>query len=190
MEQSFLALVIAALAVIGTVVSLVISKEQKTSEFRQAWITELRTSLVQLLATYEVLKKDSVADVNDIKEAFKKINATSSEIYLRLNHGMPSEEEKKLREIITSLNVQVSAGTNSADLKLYFDAYTNASHAVLKKEWERVKRGEFGYRFFKFFSIIFMIFFLILCGIFLWHHYPQIWGYLIGSDTVVLTLSK
>ncbi|HHB7301286.1 TPA: hypothetical protein ACN7BG_003379 [Klebsiella pneumoniae] len=188
MNESIIAVIIAFLAAIGAMISLVITKELKTSEFRQAWISELRQALSNLLGYYEVLKKDSIASDEERKSAYRGVTVIQSEIYLRLNHSNPSTEETTLREAIKSLNIKVSSGTPSSELKDDIDNFTMASHNVLKKEWNRVKRGELLYFSMKWLCIAVFVICLIALAVFICNHWSVIVDVLLGRDFVILGL--
>lgn len=127
-------------------IGMVISKENKTSEFRQAWITELRSLLSQFLSLIYILQVKSDFNAEDKNEAKKEINKVIADIMLHLNHSNKSKEEKQLTEAMNTLNLNVSIGS---DLEHYFKDFIDASHRVLKIEWERVKDGERNYRWIK-----------------------------------------
>ncbi|ABV13020.1 TPA: hypothetical protein U2L64_000042 [Citrobacter koseri] len=188
MNEPVIAVIIAFLAAIGAMISLVITKELKTSEFRQAWISELRQALSNLLGFYDVLRRDSEVSDEERKSAYKGITVVQSEIYLRLNHSKPSREETVLRDAIKLLNVKVSSGTPSSDLKEDIDDFTMASHNVLKKEWKRVKRGELLYLSMKWLCIIIFVICLISLVVFIFSHWPAIVSVLLGRDIIILSI--
>lgn len=59
MDGGIAALLAAALGAIGAAIGLIITKENKTSEFRQIWINELRNAIVGLSQTYQIAAERS-----------------------------------------------------------------------------------------------------------------------------------
>lgn len=89
------ALITAAISLLG----LIISKEQKVSEFRQAWIDALRTELSSVIS-----HANALCDVRSLtnltlmekwalgRENLTKINTDVSSIRLRLNKDEPEAQ--------------------------------------------------------------------------------------------------
>jgi hypothetical protein len=165
--------IVTALAAVGAAfitasvsfVNLTLSKELKTSEFRQAWIDGLREDLAKFFGAarsfaraIEVsrvvgpdyneqgalhLTKEKVSDLRyQAAESFSKIK-------LRLN---PAEEEHKelvrlLRNAIDVQNAMLQNGSDDAQETIAaIDAANEYARLVLKKEWGRVKAGEVPFR--------------------------------------------
>lgn len=154
-------LVAALIAGAVSFVTLTMTKEQKTSEFRQAWIDALREELSQLLGaarafaravemlrTYGRDYKDKVMfplSEEKISELRYQAAETLSKIQLRLNPEEAKHIELMalLRSAITKQNDLLQ--NDGADIKPIMDAIEKATaHAqtILKDEWRRVKRGE------------------------------------------------
>lgn len=156
-------------------IGMVIAKENKVSEFRQEWIKDLRGEIAKLFSLYGSIKKDSELDPNEIKKKKNELNEVIASILLHLNQSKKSQNEEKLLADITNLTKKTHEGeTNLSEL---FNELTMSSHAVLKEEWERVKKGEKGYVTIKEMLIAFfvfsisallismLIFLMIQCGI-------------------------
>lgn len=152
-----IAAVIAALVVF---ISTVLSKEQKTSEFRQAWIDELRNDVAQYVsgtvefaALYSLRKKrssDEVGLLEDNFDAIRELQSIEYRIIFRLNpvkHSDLIAKIKALRRQMISLNAQGVAGNGVEEA--ITAAITTDCNYILKAEWERVKKGEAGFRFVK-----------------------------------------
>jgi hypothetical protein len=163
-----------ALIAIGTVaaaliaaalsyVNLTLTKEQKTSEFRQAWIDGLREDLSKFFAALRTVARAEGAFYKT-GENYEKQNfpwsreqvagqrqAASEMIYrikLRLN---PDEEAHiKLYELLQlALTEQKNLKKTSFDSDPTIKAIDSASdyaRPVLKAEWLRVKAGERPFR--------------------------------------------
>ncbi|MDQ0124656.1 hypothetical protein J2W17_003610 [Pseudomonas lini] len=149
MKEDLLVPAIAALVVglIAAVVSLVVSilaKDQKTSEFRQAWIDALRNDVSQLIAqlgvkitTTEIIRGKSTEQVDEYLLAHQKdyveIGMLISRIRLRLN---PGEHEKLIHLLMNMDNFQDSG------MEARIEAISVETQQILKTEWDRVKVGE------------------------------------------------
>ncbi|RMA63083.1 hypothetical protein C8C96_4160 [Acidovorax sp. 100] len=141
-----------AAAVIGAFfafIGLVIAKESKVSEFRQAWIDELRTEIALVIAALNNLRGISVVQIPSQLEAFKltesffmEANKASSAIKLRLN---PNEE--RCKEVLRLLNNLESLHMKGFPIDIQAcrkceDDLLAASQLLLKAEWRRVRTGE------------------------------------------------
>jgi len=150
-------------------ISLINSKEQKTSEFRQDWINALRDDLSDFLAQTEsinntlsiliTLHKNEQRygeQINDNVKRFIDVcgeqNKLFSRICLRLN---PKEHDKLIERLdkVKDITQPISGNTTAADLDNQTRSITDQikeqtkdiiadSQVMLKREWKRVKRGE------------------------------------------------
>lgn len=138
-----------------SVVVTVLSKDQKTSEFRQAWIDELRrdvslvSSQMGVIASVVMHKEargeaDARNGVIEMHEVFIEIEATLNRIKLRLN----KDEHTAILEVIRSLGDE-DAGHSMAAMKKLSEQLIEEARPILKSEWERVKRGERSFVFLK-----------------------------------------
>jgi hypothetical protein len=145
-------------------VNLTLTKEQKTSEFRQAWIDALREDLSKFLGAarafaraVEILHqfgpdyKNKVAltlSEEKISDLRYQASETLCRIQLRLN---PSEAEhvellRLLRRAIDEQNSMLRSGGGIDPTMKAIEPATEYAQPVLKKEWERVKSGELPFR--------------------------------------------
>lgn len=149
------AIVAAMVAGLVSFIVTILAKEQKTSEFRQAWIDALRQDLSDFAAAAISLTDpvrllaESSATASELrrhllKERYpelKQIEATRTRILLRLN----PEEHCKLISLIERAYSYSAARDErddpNAGSRLIAD-FVSESQAVLKYEWKRVKRGE------------------------------------------------
>ena len=82
---------VALIAALVSVLGLIISKESKISEFRQAWIDGLRSDLAKLIGHTAALQAVKLMDVGNNDRLslsiahFLGVNEMSSKIRLRLN---------------------------------------------------------------------------------------------------------
>lgn len=138
----------AAIAGLVSMLGLIIGKEQKVSEFRQAWIDDLRKCLVaylvQINAISHVLRSQvgSEAGRSALLQAYKTLNEASHGIALRVNYSEPASKAllaamSKFEDLSKSNENLVPK--NIAELEIEF---IEASRRLLKAEWNAVKRGE------------------------------------------------
>ena len=158
------AVIIAAL--IGFIVAIttaVIAKEQKVSEFRQAWIDSLRKEISDLIALsyslavetgkINLLKKSEIEPTEAIAEAallkielHTKLTALGTLIKLRLNID---EHVVLIDQISVLFKIHMKAEEHTEEQFALLNKMQEEVHKLLKSEWERVKKGEMLYRVFK-----------------------------------------
>lgn len=145
-------------------VNLTLTKEQKTSEFRQAWIDALREDLATFFATARAFARANQElqhfgagaqggapfsfTEQKISELRYQIAETCYRIQLRLNPKEP-EHAELLRLMQTAIDRQqvALANPNSTDEVLQaVERVAEFSTQILKTEWERVKQGELPFR--------------------------------------------
>jgi hypothetical protein len=147
------AVVAALIAGLVSLLGLIVSKEQKVSEFRQAWIDALRTELSSLIAHANAIhgagaaRYKTPAEIwNVARPDFVGINEAAARIRLRLN---PKENEaitvlaeiEALEGLLAPGQAMNYAQINATEKKL-----VAVAQVVLKTEWRRVQRGETVYR--------------------------------------------
>lgn len=145
-------------------VNLTLTKEQKTSEFRQAWIDALRQDLATFFATARAFARASQElqhfgagaqggaplsfTEQKISDLRYQIAETRYRIQLRLNPREP-EHAELLRLMQTAIDRQQGALANPSSTDEVLQAVERAaefSTQILKTEWERVKQGELPFR--------------------------------------------
>jgi hypothetical protein len=156
-----------------SLLNLIISKEQKVSEFRQQWIDSLRqelsdhiAALVSLSSIFEScqhIDKDTSKTESELRQ---RVTSTFTSIKLRIN---PEDSDKKIRnmnqEVLRLLDEERKLFNESKwkDTRLKCNEITNASIPMLKEEWKRVKRGENVYVWSKWMAIA--LFTVSLCAL-------------------------
>lgn len=159
-----IATVVAALiAGLLSFVNLTLHKEQKTSEFRQAWIDGLREDLAAFFAAARAFARASglvhagpeqrekaVHPISDQKLGDLRHEAAETyyRIKLRLN---PDELEhielvRLLDAAIAAQNKMLSAKSDDVETLKAVERAVDYSRPVLKNEWRRVKQGELPFR--------------------------------------------
>lgn len=143
---------VALIAAFVSFLGLLISKEQKVSDFRQAWIDRVRTDVAELIGKCSEIdrnwvivqencqknKKISDKFVKDNIDIFRDIALTISRIKLSLN-------PEKDKEMIVALNNIEEATRDLSEISNLSGLVSNLeklSHVMFKTEWERVKNGE------------------------------------------------
>jgi hypothetical protein len=146
-------------------VNLTLTKELKTSEFRQAWINALREDLSVFFACARAFARateeqhkfngtqEKVNAFEISKEKVSDIRYQVAEVYsritLRLNPE-DSEHEELLRLMAVAISKQneaLSTKSNSQETMKAIVRATDYSRPLIKKEWNRVKSGEPAYRY-------------------------------------------
>ncbi len=165
--------VVAAL-IAGTVslLGLIISKEQKTSEFRQAWIDALRNDLVSYLthlnAIHDAIKihyEDRATKLKTLQPLYLALNNSNFSILLRIN-----KLEQNSIDLISTMNSFILLSRDESDMTVdnirpIEGKFLSVSQDVLKHEWNRVKGGEITFRIAKFLALIVVVLALVGCGI-------------------------
>jgi hypothetical protein len=134
-------------------IGLIISKEQKVSEFRQAWIDGLRSDIGSFIGHANVIHganravaegRKPVEAWAEAKDDYFGLNAADSRIRLRLNPAKASDVA-----IMRTLDEHRKACDSGAydNLVELHRRLVFESQAKLKTEWQRVKLGEPVYRF-------------------------------------------
>lgn len=160
-----IATIIAALiAAAISFVNLTLTKEQKTSEFRQTWIDALRQDLATFFATARAFARANQElqhfglggqggaplsfTEQKISDLRYQIAETRYRIQLRLNPKEP-EHVELLRLMQAAIEKQQSAlATHNAtdEVLLAVERAAEFAPQILKTEWERVKQGELAFR--------------------------------------------
>ena len=174
-------IIVALIAVFVSFVGLLISKEQKTSEFRQEWINTLREDISKFIG-----QTHSVRQLVNINKTSEEKNETSNNVLLgsvemrelqsKIELLINPKEEKHI-ELVQLIDDTIQKLQAHKDIFEYKKTHqesikklTSLSQEILKEEWERVKKGEpFFYRFKLFFGITIIAAILyasykVLCG--------------------------
>jgi|GEM_PF-680877 len=146
------AILAALIAGLVSLLGLIISKEQKISEFRQAWIDGLRENVALVITHIEAIRgamhaaRPAQASWQDRKEHFVAINQAITCVRLRLDNLEPSSRE--LLSSLTELEDIAQAGdiATSQLVGPAIDKLTERCRLVMQEEWKRVRDGELTYR--------------------------------------------
>lgn len=141
-------------------VNLTLTKEQKTSEFRQAWIDALRDDLATFFATARAFARATQelqafgkgakdgAPIAFTEEKISELRYQIAETRYRIQLRLNSEEEKH-KELLRLIKVAIESqqkvlnriGQTDQALQSIETAAEYAPQ-ILKAEWKRVKQGE------------------------------------------------
>jgi hypothetical protein len=151
------AMITAAISLIG----LIVAKEQKISDFRQAWIDALRSEITSYLTSMNAIVdatslpyKNQAEKVKALSPLYSSLNNANFFITLRLN---PDEKNSKgLLACMKTFEEMASRpdGLIRENVKRVELDFLLASKNLLKYEWRRVKRGEPTFRITKGFLFV------------------------------------
>lgn len=151
--------------------TLIVNKENKISEFRQAWIDGLREDLTNFFSASRTctraVQERKLAKVTAFQNHMPIDEATTAKlrhqvaecsyrIKLRLNQTKkPHIRLESLMKESSTLASEYFSGTSDDVEKVLsgIEIAANQAREVLKTEWERVKKGEFAYRAAKWIAI-------------------------------------
>jgi len=150
------AVTVAMIAGLVSFIVTILTKEQKTSEFRQAWIDALRQELSDFaailisIADAVQLKSEQGETDQDISEQIhtrrfdeiRELEGLRVRILLRLN---PDEHKTLIGLIDKAYLDNASLRSQKEDGTSLIASFTSESQRVLKAEWRRVKRGELAF---------------------------------------------
>jgi hypothetical protein len=159
-DQAIGAILAAIIAGAVALLGLIISKEQKVSEFRQQWIDALREDIAAVIryghcmCSYRsIAQKPGENPWDKINQEYAGLTEALARIRLRLN-----QREQESLVLLVALNKDLAAVkkvmTNDdrsldSDMTAVMsasDELVAAAQVVLKQEWVRVRSGERVYR--------------------------------------------
>lgn len=156
-------IVVAIIAGFVSFIGLVITKEQKVSEFRQVWINTLRDDISKFIGQIDKVTKlvilNKSSNANEKEETSKNVIINSiemrelqSKITLLLN--TKEEMHNKLVELLDEVIFNIKNLKDNTDS---MDKLTRLSQLILKDEWERVKKGELWFRVTKWVIVVLFV---------------------------------
>lgn len=171
------ALVAATLSFLG----LVVAKEQKVSEFRQAWIDAVRSDLGAVISSVLALRNVKATAKEEDLEAWKIVqeevvagNAALLRLRLRLNPDEPPSAEllvflERMETLMNQAGPVDDDAMNTLEREI-----VEAAGPILKAEWKRVKRGEPIYWISKWAALAILVAGAVLAGMG-YFHWPVWW---------------
>jgi len=163
-------IIASAIAAAITLTGLIVTKESKISEFRQAWIDGLRVDLAAYIAASYVIQGKHVANVEALTSRMSELDAR---IRLRFKHDDP--ETKELLRSMNELEELLRSAPDDKTFQQGTERLREAGQRLLKNEWERVKQGEEVYR--RLLTSARWAFYLAASAILAWYIYRLIVGY-------------
>lgn len=138
----------ALIAALISLLGLVISKESKTSEFRQTWIDALRKDIARLITHANALQGARCipampsAQFDRMRADFIGMNEATARIRLRLR-----EDEDPSNAVLDQIDTieRLFAGGEAPQIEVLNAAekeLVKRTKVVLREEWLRVRRGE------------------------------------------------
>jgi len=126
-------------------VGLIVTKDAKTSDLRQAWIDALRLELSQAVSHFEAWTLTNhisgSAQILSRAEAVAKFRTSEASIRLRLNPSKALNDPAF--KVLDEMAAMIATGNHdTAIAQQKASALVIATQPVLKEAWERVKRGE------------------------------------------------
>lgn len=142
--------------------NLVVSKEQKVSEFRERWINSLREEIATYVAamshlssTFSLFKRskkpatptanERLMFISSNAALYEQVRESATRIVLRINPNDPDAELRALNQRLLELLQESRELFNSnkyGDAKKKCTELRDAAIPVLKVEWNRVRDGE------------------------------------------------
>lgn len=148
-------IVVVIITAIVSFIGLIISKENKTSEFRQAWIDELRKDISDYIALtlqhafyYSSVRSSNQGQARELinkhfSEESHNVESIYTRIFLRLNHtGEHKEILEVLQNSFKTYVETINKDNLSSTLSNYNAELRSKTVELLKTEWEKVKEGE------------------------------------------------
>ena len=147
------AIAAALIAGLVSLLGLIISKEQKTSEFRQAWIDALRTELSAVIAHTNFIHGANAANFGTLAELWKDvrddyigINEATARIRLRLNPKEPAAQAVLARIEELEAYLAPRQCIHHDQINALENMLVAEAQVLLKDEWNRVRSGEPTYK--------------------------------------------
>lgn len=145
----------------------VLAKEQKTSEFRQAWIDALRNDVSDFISTVGTLSSflrlkrgqppaDLLAFLEQRSDDVHRMGVSYNRILLRLNPREHTKLTTRLKDLLSVMSSYEKA-LDEKHVDQLTDEVVAEAQRILKAEWRRVKRGEIVFRATKYISLALVI---------------------------------
>jgi hypothetical protein len=178
------AVVAAIITAIISFINLVASKDQKTSEFRQQWINDLRSDISEYLSSvnivsceahlYQQLQGEDGITGELLKEFAEKVSSPMSkafEVYHSVQLRLNTKDDKTLLEAFENMNElfdnAIEKMNDIKKVEAITESIISQSQLLLKQEWKRVKRGEISYYLTKYFVALVVVGSVAILGAYL-----------------------
>lgn len=163
------AIIAAVITAIFSLLGLIISKEQKISDFRQQWINSLRNEISELLGCTESVIQHARAIHEDISgqeqetvsnaDVFEKLKdeiKESERLYHQIQLRINPKEHGEILSILEEMRQKFLEDDLVSDEELHHleQRLIKTTQNILKIEWNRVKVGEPVFRAAKYLSVV------------------------------------
>lgn len=143
----------AFMAAVFSYFNLVNSKEQKVSEFRQAWIDGFRNELATLTSaiyfiSYYCSSNQSIK-ATEIEDSHKEYVSACTALLTRINAQDPNIQTNHVNGVFLEALSDIQNAFNNGEwnkVNVLGKHLIDRSKPLLKSEWNRVKLGEKSYR--------------------------------------------
>ena len=134
----------AALIAAGvSLLSLIISKENKTSEFRQAWIDALRSETTSLVSELRLVSRRKAGLSPELEGAGSLLKVRAGQTGIRLRLRPDDFGTGAVIDALDEIDGLIARGNwNEASVDAAARKLENAVQPVLRANWLVVKRGE------------------------------------------------
>ena len=166
MSEAVGVIVAAIIAGLVAFLSLIISKEQSVSDFRQQWIDELRKDIAAVVACVSNIQGSSIAkgkeDQEQLWASAKRDLTHFNEVIARIRLRLNPEEKRKKEGPATQAVLGALKGLESAfaspvpqfhKLQPLVTMLVTDAQVILKENWERVRSGEYVYQLTKWIAL-------------------------------------
>jgi hypothetical protein len=172
---------IVAAIITGTIsfINLVASKDQKTSEFRQQWIHDLRLDISNYLSNvniisceanlYHQLQGQDGITTELLKEFAGRVASQMNkaiQLYHSIQLKLNTKDDKQLLASFEEMNQLFEYALNNMNdakkIGMITDSIITQSQILLKNEWKRVKRGELSFYITKYFVVFIVVFSIVI----------------------------
>ena len=144
--------------------SLIISKEQTVSDFRQRWIDALREDIARVVSRVAGIQGTTIVDRDspelwpNVKDDFVQFHEVVARIKLRLNPTEARKREKAPTLAVLRALDDLDAIFSSPEPELFKlpdlqSTLVTESQTILKENWKRVRSGETIFRITKWLTL-------------------------------------
>ena len=160
------AVIAATITSLISFLGLLISKDQKVSEFRQDWINNLRAEISELIGQiYNLMDcRHGESQTNNAEEFWKHskdhyIIATKCLTSIRLRLNPEEKSHAKFLALLKEFETEFETGKMPALERLIEieNKFLPEAQRVIKTEWKKVKRGELLFLLTKFMFLTFLL---------------------------------
>ena len=143
------AIVAAIIAAAISLLTLIIAKENKISEFRQEWVNELRNDIASAISSVSTINllfgtEQQNGHKKEYVEAWTRTSETLARVELRLN--LTETDHEGLQMLIREAEALIRNGEqgvyNQQAAETLQDRVVLQTQTILKREWNRVRDGE------------------------------------------------